>query len=132
MAIHAYTGRVTAKNTSLTVFTTDNTDYSDLVTGTNQGTIIDEITVNSIINATVTGTLRFFIYDATEIPTSALHSQVAVRATTDNPDAGDPTYQLVIRPLNLKLHNNQRLRITFTTSSTDPIGFHFTASVTEL
>lgn len=132
MAIHAYTGRVTAKNTSLAVFTTDNADYSDLVTGSNQGTIIDEITISSITNATVAGTFRFFIYDATEIPTSALHSQLSVTATTDDPDNADPTYQAVIRPLNLKLHHNQRLRITFTTSSSSAVGFHFTASVTEL
>lgn len=132
MAIHAYTGRITSKNTSLVTFTTDNTDYSDLVTGASQGTVIDEITINSAINAVVTGTFRFFIYDATEVPTSALHSQVAVTATTDAPDTGDPTYQLVIRPLNLKLHHNQRLRITFTTSSSDPVSFHFTASVTHL
>lgn len=132
MAIHAYSGRLTTRNNSLTVFTTEAADYSDLVTGASQGTIIDEITVNSSEDVTVAGTMRFFIYDSTDIPVSSLHSQISVPVVTGAPQTGTPTYQNVIRPLNLKLHHNQRLRITFTTSSTSTIGFHLTASVTEI
>lgn len=132
MAIHAYSGRLTTRNNTLATFTTDNADYSDLVTGSNQGTVIDEITINSTENATVLGTLRMFIYDSTETPVSALHTQITVPVVTGAPDSGTPTYSAIIRPLNLKLHHNQRLRVTFTTSSTTTIGFHLTASVTEI
>lgn len=132
MAIHAYSGRLTTRNNSLTVFTTEGTDYSDLVSGLNQGVIVDEITVSSSEDVTVPGTLRFFIYDASEVPVAALHSQIAVPVVTGSPQTGVPTYSIVIRPLNIKLHNNQRLRMTFATSSTNTIGFHLTASITEL
>lgn len=132
MAIHAYTGRITTRNNTLATFTTDNADYCDLVTGSNQGTVIDEITINSTEDATVAGTMRFFIYDATETPISALQNQISVPVVTGAPQTGVPTYIAVLRPLNLKLHHNQRMRVTFTTSSTTAIGFHLTASVTEL
>lgn len=132
MAIHAYTGRITTRNNTLATFTTNDADYCDLVIGANQGTVIDEITINSTEDATVAGTMRFFIYDATETPISALQNQISVPVVTGAPQTGVPTYIAVLRPLNLKLHHNQRLRVTFTTSSTTAIGFHLTASVTEL
>lgn len=132
MAIHAYTGQLTAKNNSLTVFTVAEADYCDLVVGANQGTVIDEITISSTENVSVIGTIRMFIRDTGEVPVNALHSQVPVPVVNGSPEGGVPTYNIVIRPLNLKLHHNQILRVTFATSSTSTIGFHLTASVTEL
>lgn len=132
MAIYARSGRITTTNTSLTTFTTADADYTDLVTGSNQGTIVDEITVNSSVNDTQAGTLRLFIYDTTETPVATLHSQYAIPATTRTPNTGQPTYSLVLQPLNLKLHHNQVLRATFATSSVTAIAFHLTASVTNL
>lgn len=132
MAIHTYTGRLTLKNNTLATFAVADVDYCDLVTGANQGTIVDEITISSTENVSVIGTLRMFIYDAGEVPINALHSQISVPAVTGNPEGGVPTYNIVIRPLNLKLHHNQSLRLTFATSSTSTIGFHLTASVTQL
>lgn len=132
MPIHAYSGRITARNNTLDTFTVANTDFCDLVTGTNQGTVVDEVTINSTVNATVIGTLRIFVYDSTEVPTSALHTQIPVSIVTGDPQNGTPTFSVVIRPLNVKLHHNQSLRFTFATASTSQIGFHLTASVTEL
>lgn len=132
MGIHAYNGRLTTRNNTLNTFTTADADYCDLVTGSNQGTIVDEITITSTENVTVAGTLRFFIHDAGETPTSALHTQISVPVVQGNPQGGVPTYTAVIRPLDIKLHNNQSLRAAFATSSTTTIGFHLTASVTHL
>lgn len=132
MAIHAYNGRLTLRNNTLTTFTVADADYSDLVTGAAQGTVVDEITVNSTELATVAGMIRVFIYDPGETPSSALHMQIPVPAFAGDPQNGTPTYSNIIRPLNLKLHNNQSVRFTFATASTSQIGFHLTASVTHI
>lgn len=132
MAIHTYNGRLTTRNNTLDTFALADADFCNLVTGASQGTVIDEITITSTELATVIGTLRMFIYDSTETPTSALHTQIAVPVLTGDPLNGVPTYSIVLRPLNLKLHHNQSLRITFATSSTTTIGFHLTASVTHI
>lgn len=132
MAVHAYNGRLTLRNNTLTTFAVAEADYSDLVTGAAQGTVVDEITINSTEASTVAGVIRAFIYEAGETPTSALYMQIPVPAFIGDPQNGTPTYSNIIRPLNLKLHNNQSLRFTFATASTSQIGFHLTASVTHI
>jgi hypothetical protein len=118
MAIHAYTA----------ILTTADTTYDasvagvNLVTGTTNGTIIDEITINAI-QTTTAGFVRMFIDDGTN---KRLHTQIPVSAIT--PTTTVASWSTVIRPLNLKLHNNQK--IVFTTTIGDD--FHLTASVTEL
>lgn len=121
MAIHAYTAVLTTANTSIPNGG-GNPPFASLVTGSTAGKIIDEITI-SATNTTTAGMIRMYVFDGTD---ARLHSQIPVSAVT--PAANTPTWNTVIRPLNLKLHANQEIR--FTTQNSE--SFHLTASVTEL
>lgn len=121
MAIHAETGVLTTANTSIPNGGTSGA-FETLVTGSAAGKIIDEITI-SATNTTTAGMIRMYVWDGAA---AALHSQIPVSAIT--PAANTPTWNTVIRPLNLKLHTNQEIRFTTQNSET----FHLTASVTEL
>ena len=123
MAVKAYTATLTGANTDLTGVNTAN--VATLITGANQGTIIDEITINAV-ETTTAGYVRMWIDNGTGI--KRLHTQIPVSAVTAPPTGTTPSWNTVIRPLNLKLAHNQLLMFTTTTGD----DFHLTASVTEL
>lgn len=100
-----------------------------LVTGGNQGTVIDEITLNAV-TTTSTGYINIYIKDTPASTNYYLHSQIPVAAIT--PSTTVATWSTVIRPLNLKLHKDQVLCLTYNTSSPNAEQYHVTASVTDL
>ena len=100
-----------------------------LVTGANQGTVIDEITLNAV-TTTSAGYVNIYIKNTAASTDYFLHSQIPVSAVT--PSTTVATWSTVIRPLNLKLHSNQVLCLTYNTSSPNAEQYHATASVTEL
>lgn len=122
MAVHAYTALINTANTDISGVTGT---HVSLVTGSAAGTIIDEITINAVVTTTA-GMIRMYI-DVNGAGTNLkLHSQIPVTAVV--PSATSPSWNTVIRPLNLKLHSGQKL--SFTTEKGET--FHLTASVTEL
>lgn len=137
MAIHAYMAELTYTAGFNSVrdlvpgntIVAPNTAPVTLVTGANQGTVIDEITLNAV-TTTSTGYINIYIKNTPTATDYYLHSQIPVAAVT--PSTTVATWYTVIRPLNLKLHNNQVLCLTYNTSSPNAEQYHVTASVTEL
>lgn len=100
-----------------------------LFTGTNPGTVVDEIQI-SAAGVTTGGAIRMYAYDATG-PVVTLLAEYPVSAVSVVGVVGgvlNETWKLNLRPLNLKLHTNQQLRFTTNNSET----FHITAFCTIL
>jgi hypothetical protein len=103
--------------------------YVTLVTGTNPGTVIDEIQI-SAAGVTTGGAIRMYAYN----PTGSTKTLLAEYPVTAVPTPGvatgslTPTWKITLRPINLKLHNNQQLRFTTNNAET----FHLTAFCTIL
>lgn len=114
---------------------TANTDISGqtgsmvtLVTGTNPGTVIDEIQV-SAAGVTTGGAIRMYVRDTGgEITLLAEYPVAAVSTVGVVGGVLNETWKLNLRPLNLKLHTNQELRFTTNNAQT----FHVTAFCTIL
>lgn len=117
---------------------TANTDISGqtgtlvtLVTGTNPGTVVDEIQI-SAAGITTAGAIRMYAYQPGSPGVTTLLAEYPVAAVpTPGVDLNGvltETWKLNLRPLNLKLHTNQQLRFTTHKSET----FHVTAFCTLL
>ena len=115
-------------NTNINGTGTLGTNIKSLVTGTNPGTVIDEIQI-SAAGVTTGGAIRMYAFNGggvttllAEYPVSAVPSPgVAAGSLT-------PTWKINIRPINLFLFTNQELRFTTNNSET----FHVTVFCTVL
>lgn len=127
MSIHMY--NKATLNTANTDISGATGAYVSLVTGTNPGTVVDEIQI-SAAGATTAGAIRMYAYDPAG-PTTTLLAEYPVSAVATPGVANGsltPTWKLTLRPLNLKFHTNQELRFTTNNSQT----FHLTCFVTIL
>lgn len=127
MSIHMYNNATL--NTANTNISGATGAYVTLVTGTNPGTVIDEIQI-SAAGITTGGAIRMYAYN-TVGPTTTLLAEYPVSAVPSPGVASGsliPTWKLTLRPINLKLHTNQELRFTTNNSET----FHLTAFCTIL
>lgn len=127
MSIHMYNSATL--NTANTNIAGNTGTLVTLVTGTNPGTVIDEIQI-SAAGATTGGAIRMYAYNPTG-PTTTLLAEYPVAAVATPGVVGGvltETWKLNIRPLNLKLHTNQELRFTTNNAET----FHVTAFCTLL
>lgn len=100
-----------------------------LVTGTNPGTVVDEIQI-SAAGVTTGGAIRMYAYDPTGPKVTLLAEYPVTAVSTVGVVGGvlNETWKLNLRPLNLKLHTNQELRFTTNNAET----FHVTAFCTIL
>lgn len=124
MSIHMYNSATL--NTANTNISGQTGAYVTLVTGTNPGTIIDEIQI-SAAGDTGDGVIRMYAYSPSGAGVTTLLAEFPVDAITST-GVNQQTWKLTLRPLNLKFHTNQQLR--FTTHLADT--FHITAFVTVL
>lgn len=107
-----------------------NTAPVQVVIGSNQGSVIDEITINAV-TATTGGYINIYLYEpAVSAVNYYLHSQIPVTAVT--PNTTTAAWSTVIRPLNLKLKHNQHLHISYNSTTPNAEQYHVTASVTDL
>lgn len=111
---------------------TANTDISGqtgtlvtLFTGSNPGTIVDEIQL-SAAGVTTSGAIRMYVTGSGVTTLIAEYEVDDVTAVGADPFR--PTWKQTIRPLNLKLHTGQQLKFTTHKAET----FHVTAFVTVL
>lgn len=127
MSIHMYNNATL--NTANTNIAGNTGAYVTLVTGTNPGTVVDEIQI-SAAGVTTGGAIRMYAYDSAG-PTTTLLAEFPVTAVATPGVVGGvltPTWKLTLRPINLKFHTNQELRFTTNNAET----FHVTCFVTVL
>lgn len=129
MSIRLYnSATLNTANTNINGSGTLGTNVISLVTGSNPGTVVDEIQI-SAAGATTGGAIRMYAFNGGAATTLLAEYPVTAVAT---PGVSNgrlvPTWKLTIRPINLFLYTNQEIRFTTNNSET----FHITAFCTIL
>ena len=115
-------------NTNINGAGTLGTNVISLVTGTNPGTVVDEIQISAAGTTTV-GAIRMYAFNGASTTTLLAEYPVSAVATPGvSGGAHTPTWKITIRPINLNLYTAQELRFTTNNSET----FHVTVFCTIL
>jgi hypothetical protein len=124
MSIRLYnSATLNTANTNINGSGTLGTNIISLVTGSNPGTVVDEIQISAA------GVIRMYAYNGGGV-TTLLAEYPVTAVASPGVAAGSltPTWKITIRPINMFLYTNQELRFTTNNSET----FHVTVFCTIL